>query len=118
MHFPTKALSEDFGAEILEIDLAQVDQDMAEAILYARRRFSLRLLANECFAGDKKEHVVDELKGIGQHHLVHGVVIGAAPVGSGQEGLVYFDIASRRGKPIKARRADDLAVLGIERVGR
>ena len=39
MHFRTRALSEDFGAEILEIDLAQVDQDMAEAILYARRRF-------------------------------------------------------------------------------
>ncbi len=118
MHFRTRALSEDFGPEILEIDLAQADQDMAEAIMYGRRRLYQRFVANACFAADKKEHVVDELKGMGQHHLFHGVVIGAAPVGSGQEGLVYFDITSRRGKPIKTRRADDLAVLGIERVGR
>ena len=75
-------------------------------------------LRTHVLRADKKEHVVAELKGMGQNYLFHSVVIGAAPVGSGQEGPVYFDIASRWVIPNKARRADDLALLGIERVGR
>ena len=33
MNFQTRLLSENFGAEVLDVDLVQINKDMAEAIL-------------------------------------------------------------------------------------
>lgn len=43
MDFQIKPLSENFGAEVLNIDLTQIDEDMAEAILSAVQKHALLL---------------------------------------------------------------------------
>ena len=47
MNFQTRSLSENFGAEILDIDLTQVDGDMAEAILSTVHKHALLLFRRQ-----------------------------------------------------------------------
>ena len=47
MNFQTRPLSENFGAEILDIDLTQIDTDMAEAILSTVQEHALLLFRRQ-----------------------------------------------------------------------
>ena len=47
MKFQTRPLSENFGAEILNVDLTQIDQDMVEAILSAIHKHTLLLFCRQ-----------------------------------------------------------------------
>jgi len=47
MDFQAKPLSENFGAEVLNVDLTQIDQDMAEAILSAVQKHALLLFRRQ-----------------------------------------------------------------------
>ena len=52
MHFQTIALTKNFGAEILDFDLTQIDQDMAEVILSAVHEHALLLLRRQSLHDD------------------------------------------------------------------
>ena len=52
MDFQTKPLSENFGAEVLNIDLTQIDEDMAEAILSAVQKHALLLFRRQSLHDD------------------------------------------------------------------
>ena len=41
MNFQTKPLSKDFGAEVLDVDLTRINEDMAEAILSTVQKHAL-----------------------------------------------------------------------------
>ena len=47
MNFQTRPLSENFGAEILDVDLTQIDEDMAETILSAIHKHALLLFRRQ-----------------------------------------------------------------------
>ena len=47
MNFQTRPLSENFGAEILDVDLTQVDGDMAETILSTVHKHALLLFRRQ-----------------------------------------------------------------------
>ena len=52
MDFQAKPLSENFGAEVLNVDLTQIDQDMAEAILSAVQKHALLLFRRQSLHDD------------------------------------------------------------------
>ena len=52
MDFQTKPLSENFGAEILDVDLTHVDEDMAEAILSTVQKHALLLFRRQSLHDD------------------------------------------------------------------
>ncbi len=52
MDFQTKSLSENFGAEVLDIDLTEIDEDMAEAILLAVQKHGLLLFRRQSLHDD------------------------------------------------------------------
>lgn len=52
MDFQTKPLSENFGAEVLDVDLTQVDEDMAEAILSTVQKHALLLFRRQSLHDD------------------------------------------------------------------
>ena len=47
MNFQTRPLSENFGAEVLDVDLTQVDGDIAEAILSAVHKHTILLFRRQ-----------------------------------------------------------------------
>ena len=47
MNFQTRPLSENFGAEILDVDLTQIDENIAEAILSAVHKHALLLFRRQ-----------------------------------------------------------------------
>ena len=47
MNFQTRPLSENFGAEILDVDLTQIDEDIAEAILSAVHKYAILLFRRQ-----------------------------------------------------------------------
>ena len=52
MDFQTKPLSKNFGAEILDINLTQIDEDMAEAILSTVQKHALLLFRRQSLHDD------------------------------------------------------------------
>ena len=60
-----------------------------------------------------KDNAVYEFEGVPQHELFHFPVVGAAPVGSGQERPADFDFALLFVVFVKSRRPDDLAIFAI-----
>ena len=48
-----------------------------------------------------------------KHELFHFPVVGAAPVGPGQERPTDFDLAFSSVVSVESRRPDDLAIFGI-----
>lgn len=52
MNFQTRPLSENFGAEVLDVDLAQVDANMAEAILSAIHEHAILLFRRQSMHDD------------------------------------------------------------------
>ena len=52
MDFQTRPLSENFGAEVLNVDLTQIDEDMAEAILSAVQKHALLLFCRQSLHDD------------------------------------------------------------------
>ena len=52
MDFQIKPLSENFGAEVLNVDLTQIDTDMAGAILSAVQRYALLLFRRQSLHDD------------------------------------------------------------------
>lgn len=52
MDFQTKPLSENFGAEVLGVDLTQIDEDMAEAILSTVQKHALLLFRRQSLHDD------------------------------------------------------------------
>ena len=47
MNFQTSPLSKSFGAEILDVDLTQIDEDMAEAVLSAVHKHAILLFRRQ-----------------------------------------------------------------------
>lgn len=47
MTFQTKSLSENFGAEVLDVDLTQIGEDMAEAVLSAVHKHAILLFRRQ-----------------------------------------------------------------------
>lgn len=64
MDFQTKPLSENFGAEILNVDLTRIDEDMAEAILSAVQKHALLLFRRQSLHDDNIHHKRDAYEGI------------------------------------------------------
>ena len=52
MDFQTRPLSENFGAEVLNVDLTQIDEDMAEAILSTVQKHALLLFCRQSLHDD------------------------------------------------------------------
>ena len=52
MDFQTRPLSENFGAEVLNVDLTQIDEDMAKAILLAVQKHALLLFRRQSLHDD------------------------------------------------------------------
>ncbi len=52
MDFQTRPLSENFGAEVLNVDLIQIDEGMAEAILSAVQKHALLLFRRQSLHDD------------------------------------------------------------------
>src|SRR5262245_55299725 len=62
---------------------------------------------------DEKDDLAYEPEGVPQHEPFHFLVVGAAPVGSGQKGPTYFDLAFFFIVSVESRRSDDTIVLRI-----
>ena len=52
MSFQTRPLSENFGAEVMNVDLTQIDEGMAEAILSAVQKHALLLFRRQSLHDD------------------------------------------------------------------
>jgi len=63
---------------------------------------------------NKKDDPVHESEGVLQHELFHVAVVGAAPMGPGEECPTDFDLAPFFVVSVESRRPDDPAISGIK----